>query len=576
MRKKLIKYQNPNGSLEEDRFAITNLPEVEITAPKRYFVGYDENTNPIYSEDYRDSQEYLQSQIPKQQTKRQQWALENVGANGQSYPGLRGDAKDLTRLSAMGIGTALTPIVAIPIARALQPTIGIMARPTSSVTRLVSKIAPKASEVLPYTETIDRGINGTIGALGVYDAGKGMYEGRMPWLKGMTQMALSGLMAADAAPLLRTAGNTVRKIEQFAWSPYTRKWTQFGNKEYRLHPTLNSGINPNFESRPALSEGMKKAGFKLTSDGFAVNPKNPNIRFVWNGERWISEASQASSNFYKAIEAERAAKAAKLKKEERMTRSILEQLDKLGFKDFDPRLWFQGRDWMINTPGAVTKQDIDIWKSHLPEYLDLAKKMLKDKSLYFDTSNKKWIGKFINGEMEVIPEEYIVANSKAFKNSGLYYDGQKWISGMSQEQFNELLRNGGLGHENWASNNEGIKIGGHSVSATYGPRQINMVGKGNNEKFVQSLPGAHSNNFKGGLPIGYFVDHSYDATHFTKYFDDLSKGYGQTKVYSPKTQIKAFRGNNGDFDMRNMNPYKIITIPTLIGGTSKIFEQPNK
>ena len=202
--------------------------------------------------------------------------------------------------------------------------------------------------------------------------------------------------------------------------------------------------------------------------------------------------------------------------------------------------------------------------------------MLKDKSLYFDTSNKKWIGKFINGEMEVIPEEYIVANSKAFKNSGLYYDGQKWISGMSQEQFNELLRNGGLGHENWASNNEGIKIGGHSVSATYGPRQINMVGKGNNEKFVQSLPGAHSNNFKGGLPIGYFVDHSYDATHFTKYFDDLSKGYGQTKVYSPKTQIKAFRGNNGDFDMRNMNPYKIITIPTLIGGTSKIFEQPNK
>lgn len=309
-------------------------------------------------------------------------------------------------------------------------------------------------------------------------------------------------------------------------------------------------------NKTSLSPAMIKNGWTIAKDGARVSPTGQ--RFILNSKGVLQ--SESSLGISAAMEARKAKKAAKANKSERSAKKILSQLESLGFKEFEPRLWFQGRDWMKNAPGAVTKEDLAAYNSHLPEYLDIGRRM-KTSGVLRQNDKGKWLGKFADGDMEVVPEEYIVAHSNAFKNTGLHYDGQRWFSGMSKENYNELLQNGGLGIPNWASNNS-------AVYSKYGDKVVNMVGKGSNEKLVQSPPKAHSNSFYGNNPVGAYVDTGYDATHFTRYFDDLSKAYGETKVFPQKTQVKALRGNNGDFDMSNFNPFKALLPPLLIRGTA--------
>ena len=106
------------------------LKEITITAPKKYFVGYDDNANPIYTTDYKQSQEYLQSQLPTNDTwqKRKQWSFERKGANGQTRPGLHGDAADLAKAAELGIGTTLAPLAARPLVGASIPFMETLAR----------------------------------------------------------------------------------------------------------------------------------------------------------------------------------------------------------------------------------------------------------------------------------------------------------------------------------------------------------------------------------------------------------------------------------------------------------------
>lgn len=358
------------------------------------------------------------------------------------------------------------------------------------------------------------------------------------------------------------------KAFDFLNSPLTGKWTQFGNREYRFKPNQVgiNGVLP--ESRPVLNENMRKAGWTLTRDGYAVNPKVSGYFEYVNG-KWQPFGQAAKINITKAqvakAQTKEMAQIAEFKAKEKVAQQNLAELEKMGFYNFQPKTWFKDRDWMNGAPGAVTKEDVAIWKSHLPEYLNIAKK-ITGKSLYKDKSGR-WIGKFANGDMDVVPEEYIVAHSKAFKNAGLHYDGHRWHSGMSKENFNNLLHNGGIGVHNWTSNT-------NNVTKTYG-EAVNMVGKGRNEKLIQSPPNAHSNNFYGkNDPIKLYVDDNYDATHFTRYFDDGSGAFGETKVFSPQTQIKALRGNNGNFNMKILNPFKSLAGPVL-GGTT-LYETYNE
>jgi hypothetical protein len=87
--------------------------------------------------------------------------------------------------------------------------------------------------------------------------------------------------------------------------------------------------------------------------------------------------------------------------------------------------------------------------SHMPEFLDIAKDLIKNKKLI--KKGSKWFGTFTDGIKQVNPTEYIVANSANFKKANLLYDGNTYFSGMSKESYNKLLNNGGLDALNWTT-----------------------------------------------------------------------------------------------------------------------------
>jgi hypothetical protein len=154
----------------------------------------------------------------------------------------------------------------------------------------------------------------------------------------------------------------------------------------------------------------------------------------------------------------------------------------MGFKDFHPEIWFKNRGY--KNIGKVTKEDINIWMSHMPEYLEVAKKLIKDKQLFFDKTAKKWFGIFPNGVKSVNPTEYIVANSNNFKKSGLIFDGDTYFSGMSLNNYNKLLNNGGKDALNWTTTAE--TYAEDIANNTIGPVVHSIVG--NTKKTHYLLP----------------------------------------------------------------------------------------
>lgn len=215
---KLKKRKNTQKKTHDVRY----LPEVTVTAPKRWFVGYDDNANPIYTTDYTQSQEYLQNQLPVGNTEqnRRRWAFENVGSNRQVRPGLHGDAADLAKAAQLGIGTALTPLAAGPLVEASMPFMETLARPSTTATRIGSKLFPSWSKALPYTEMADRGLMGYLGTKGMYNTGKDWYNGEIPWYQAIPQIGLEGLMMADAAPVVKSAGKAIDWAAREAYAPY--------------------------------------------------------------------------------------------------------------------------------------------------------------------------------------------------------------------------------------------------------------------------------------------------------------------------------------------------------------------
>lgn len=83
------------------------LPTVTVAAKKiKYNAGYDDNGNPIYTNDYTKSNEYANRIIPEGdiEKRRKQWYNENVSSNGIVKPGLKGYASDVARVAEYGIG----------------------------------------------------------------------------------------------------------------------------------------------------------------------------------------------------------------------------------------------------------------------------------------------------------------------------------------------------------------------------------------------------------------------------------------------------------------------------------------
>lgn len=190
----------------------SQLPEITVTAPRKYFSHYDNNGNPVYTKDYYQSQDYLNTQLPISETeaKRKQWYRDNTNIDGTPKAGLRDYAKDIANVVELGIGLPLAPIAAAPVAEGLAPIMEAAGRPLTTLTKGVSKVLPNASKALPYTEWVDRGIMGTAGITGMYNTGKDWYQGNIPWYQAIPELGLEGLMAYDAAPLVSKGLNKAK------------------------------------------------------------------------------------------------------------------------------------------------------------------------------------------------------------------------------------------------------------------------------------------------------------------------------------------------------------------------------
>lgn len=240
---------------------------------------------------------------------------------------------------------------------------------------------------------------------------------------------------------------------------------------------------------------------------------------------------------------------------------IKELKNKYGI-DFSHENWFTGRPQLgSNAPGAITQLDIDIFNSHIPEYAKLVESLQKSGQLY--KKNGKWFGKFEDGDFPVNPEEYIVSHSNAFKDNWKW-DGRNYLSGMTSEQYNKLLNNGGLGAENWGTTNG--SYAGKIAGETVGGRVIgSLVGRNNYEENILSSPlknPTSSNYFGAGKSVNNGVS-SNGITTIPIINDGKQSSW---KVFGEDVQVKSLRSNNGDFSLKYKSPYKVL-IPTILGGT---------
>lgn len=243
-------------------------------------------------------------------------------------------------------------------------------------------------------------------------------------------------------------------------------------------------------------------------------------------------------------------------------RKIIKDHNKASDIKWDADEWFISGGRSKTGPAAYTPNDVATFENHVAnEYIPLQKSLLQNGSLR--KNGNYWEG-IINGKyVRVDPNEYIIANSSAFKKSGLYYDGQSFYSGVPSKYLDEFTKTGGLSVENWASTNKG-------VSATYGSRvggkSFNLVSK---SKPVLTLDGTgkRSNSFGGiGRPIGSVLGQKglrYGQTaDVLNYIDDLTLHFnpsgnaiGTSRIFMPGVQVKSLRGNNGNFNMEYKSPF---------------------
>ena len=415
-------------------------------------------------------------------------------------------------------------------------------------------------------------------SMGGAHAAQSLANGEADWMTAlelapMVRPAKAAYQATKpiVGPIVDAVAENAGKARTFLGSTRTGKWTQFGDDMYRLE-SGNLGMNgivPKVEKHSDFVNRLLSKGWTTAEDGALINPTTKQ-RFVFNSEGKLQ--SESSLNITNNEMAKKAAKIAKVKKDEKATKNILSELQKLGFSEFEPRLWFKDREWMSNAPGGVTKEDIDIWNSHLPEYLDLAKK-LKGKALYRN-SKGKWIGKFSDGEKEVVPEEFIVAHSKAFNKSGLLYDGKTYNSGMSRENYEKLLNNGGLDVINWGTDNVHYAKGIASNVDFSGPRLAkSLVGKKTAYRELEPDPSIADPSPMGydrpGIQVGETIVEYYptgitDIPNIHPKSEPIPENW---RIFGKDIQVKSLRGNNGNFDMSNPNIYKSLLIPTVLGGS---------
>lgn len=291
-----------------------------------------------------------------------------------------------------------------------------------------------------------------------------------------------------------------------------------------------------------LPDTLKSKGWKTASDGAFVNPQGR--RFIRYDGKLTAEDSIKDIIDSKKRQVRQTAEREALKKQTK----TLKKLEDMGFKEFNPKLWFAGRH-------DVSAEDIKTFTSHFDEYLDIAKKV-KDKTLVERSDG--WYGLFGSTWKKVSPEDYIVSLSSSFKKSGLEWDGITRYNALRREAYNAMKS--GEDVANWTTTN-GAQGAIFAVERNNGPLLRNIVGKDSKhahrtldksqayQELNSKLPGV--TEFNGAIEYG-----TNPATG--------GKHKGLWKIFGSDMRVKAIRGNNGNFDMSRAHPYLGI-IPPVIG-----------
>lgn len=236
----------------------------------------------------------------------------------------------------------------------------------------------------------------------------------------------------------------------------------------------------------------------------------------------------------------------------------------------DTGIYWDADDWFMQggrtkTPGPLqyTQADVETFYNHVAnEYLDLQNTLINSGKLI--KKNGVWLGEINGNYTRVRPQEYIVAHSKAFQKAGLYYDGQNYYSGIPSEYLESFSRGGGTYVENWASTNKTVA---NTYGNKFGGKQFDLVSI--IEPKARVTGGKSSNSFMDNQSIGSVLKNKYDLKEgevidAVQYVDDLTKklnnvkdqdATGTTRIFMPGVQVKALRGNNGNFDMQFLNPF---------------------
>lgn len=227
---------------------------------------------------------------------------------------------------------------------------------------------------------------------------------------------------------------------------------------------------------------------------------------------------------------------------------------KSGIK-FNAADWFSRGNRTKVTNTQYLPKDVDIFNKHVTnEYLNLADDLVKEGKLV--QKNGSWVGEFNGTFKSVDPVEYTIANSKAFKDAKLHWDGENFFSGMPEETISILRGNGGLESPNWSTNSP--RVYGHYATSVNPGRHpgvgINMVTESRFPLREPAVRGTNptSLNWYGGNPVGTFTNDG-EVTVFKSYLDKLSGGTGTTRVIPQQGRVKSFLGNNGDFNMEDLD-----------------------
>lgn len=231
---------------------------------------------------------------------------------------------------------------------------------------------------------------------------------------------------------------------------------------------------------------------------------------------------------------------------------IIKRLKKKGI-DFTEDSWFQGRGELgSNKPDAVTQLDLDIYRSHIPEMESLAESLQASGDLV-EKSPNNWFGR-IDGELKKVdPAEYIAYRSKAFHDNGWYWDGVNYKRAMTNEQFNDILKDGDIGKTTWTTDDN---------------EQANtFLSEPPRNKLIQTIVGNVPKKLWKFRP-SKFAKERRELLNGVEYSPNVSyRGTtGNYLLFGHDVPVKSLRGNNLDYSKQYKGIYKML-IPTIIGGT---------